>query len=71
MVANFKERFGSNKISEEQKKMLLESGFFKKTLFGGGVAELAGDSFNMSNLKRMQQLMHVMNEDDSKMAATN
>ena len=66
LVANFKERFGTTDLSKEQKKMLLESGFFKKTLFGGGVSELAG-GFNVSNLRRMQQLNNVMNKDDSGM----
>lgn len=68
LVANFKERFGTTKLSDEQKKMLLESGFFKSSGFFGkkGVAELAG-GFNLSNLRRMQQLNNVMNQDDSRM----
>ena len=68
LVANFKERFGTTKLSDEQKKMLLESGFFKSSGFFGkkGVAELAG-GFNLSNLRRMQQLNNVMNQDDSAM----
>ena len=66
LVANFKERFGTTDLSKEQKKMLLESGFFKKTLFGGGVSELAG-GFNLSNLRRMQSLANTMNQDDSSM----
>ena len=72
LVANFKERFGTTELSDEQKKVLMDSGFFKKTLgsrlSGGNESmEFAGGDFNVSNLRRMQQLANVMKSDDSQM----
>jgi hypothetical protein len=72
LVANFKERFGTTELSDEQKKVLMDSGFFKKTvgsrLFGGNESmEFAGGDFNVSNLRRLQQLANVMKSDNSQM----